>query len=294
MSAIPYEIREAIIQCFGKIFWYKDKMEDFLIAAGVPRSLVSKYRDNHKFIWAKNILADLDIMQDGDIIQKKIITEICKLRNIPDNNVPDKNQALSTLRKFKELVKSYSPDHQDQSERKPKTINNESLLNSRHVKLRALYEIYTENVTTINRQQAGYSLEQLLYELFEINEIEYKKPYKAETQQIDGHFNFEGFDYLVEAKWRKDQPTDGEIGGFKRKVDSKLASTRGLFVSIQGFREEVIKAYSVPGNNIILLDGADLSLILEGYVDLKDALRFKIDRAVQYGEAFISLKSKFV
>ena len=52
-------------------------------------------------------------------------------------------------------------------------------------------------------------------------------------------YYFQSFDYLVEAKWRKDQPTEGEIGSFKHKVEGKFKGTRGLFMSVAGFRREV-------------------------------------------------------
>ena len=139
------------------------------------------------------------------------------------------------------------------------------------------------------RQEAGYTLEDLLKDLFSLFEIDYRKSYRIPTQQIDGHFNFQGFDYLVEAKWRQDQPTEQELGGFKHKVDGKLESTRGLFVSIPGFRAEVISQFNSSGGNLILLDGSDLNFILEGRLDLRDGLKQKIETAAQRGIVFTPL-----
>jgi hypothetical protein len=39
----------------------------------------------------------------------------------------------------------------------------------------------------------------------------------------------------------------------------------------------------------IFWDGADLIQILEGRVDIRDALKFKIGRAAQEGKTFVSL-----
>lgn len=144
-----------------------------------------------------------------------------------------------------------------------------------------------------DRQKAGYALEDILNEMFALFEIDYKKPFRTGTQQIDGHFNFEGFDYLVEAKWRKDQPTEQEVGGFKQKVDTKFESTRGFYVSIQGIRDEVVKQFEGRNSNIIFMDGADIICILEGRVDLHEALRFKIEKAAQHGKTFVPLMEKF-
>jgi hypothetical protein len=93
---------------------------------------------------------------------------------------------------------------------------------------------------------------------------------------------------LVEAKWRRDRPTEQEIGGFKTKVDTKFESTRGLFLSIPGFQQEVIDAFSGHGSNIILLDGSHLVLILEGRIDLRDLLEAVVSRAAQEGLVYTS------
>ncbi len=47
--SLPYEIRNQMIQCFGTCFYYKDSMEAFLVFAGVPKSLVQKYKNLYKF-----------------------------------------------------------------------------------------------------------------------------------------------------------------------------------------------------------------------------------------------------
>ena len=73
------------------------------------------------------------------------------------------------------------------------------------------------------------------------------------------------------------------MGGFQRKVNSKLESTRGLFVSMPGFRSEVAAQFNGHGANLILMDGRDLVHILEGRMDLRDALKAKIERAAQEG-----------
>ena len=75
------------------------------------------------------------------------------------------------------------------------------------------------------------------------------------NEQIDGHFRYKGFDYLVEAKWRAKPTAEADLAVLKRKSEKKLESTRGLFVSIAGFRTEVIYEFTRGGSsNIILMD----------------------------------------
>lgn len=293
MNQLPFEIIDAMIQCFGRSFHYKDIVEIFLVTAGVNRNLAKKYRDEPKFVWARKLLSELNETEDGQIIQRRILTELCKLRNVPDRDVPDPDAGLSALRKLKTIA--YEHDlivKESKKERDGRiSIRREKLkiVEDRAKKLENLHNKFLESVKSPDRQEAGYSLEDLIKELFAIFEIEYRKSYKIAAQQIDGHFKFEGFDYLVEARWRKDQPNEKEVGWFKRKVDTKLESTRGIFVSINGFRDEVINKFTGIGSNLIFMSGEDLIFILEGRIDLRDALRFKIEKASQEGQVYISL-----
>ena len=65
----------------------------------------------------------------------------------------------------------------------------------------------------------------------------------------------------------KDPPGEADLAALKTKVDKKITSTRGLFVSIAGFRSETVAEFTRGvSSNIILMDGQDLSLILEGHI----------------------------
>jgi hypothetical protein len=287
MEYLPHEINNQIIQCFGRCFHYKDTVESFLISAGVPKTIGGRYRDDPKFVWARKLLHDLSETEEGRITQRKILTALCRLRNLPDNDVPDKNAGLDALRKLKELT----VEHQlIIDEKKHENISKKNIAEhkikiaeERSLKLIALKEKFYNGTTGVDRQKIGYDLEDIIKELFSLFEIDYKKSYKTDTQQIDGYFKFEGFDYLTEAKWRIDQPTEGEIGSFQRKVKTKLESTRGVFFSINGFRPEVVNQFNGLGANIIFFTGEDLIHILEGRVHLKDALQNKVEKAAQYG-----------
>jgi len=49
-------------------------------------------------------LNDLDQMEDGPTIEKRILTELCKLRKLPDNGVSNTEIALKNLREIKLLA----------------------------------------------------------------------------------------------------------------------------------------------------------------------------------------------
>ena len=290
MASLPYDIMEAMIQCFGRCFHYKDRMAAFLNNCDVPRPLAVKYREEFKFTWARKLLTELGEADSGYVLQRKILTALCRLRNVPDDKVPDRAAALDALRILKDLAVQHdlvARDEMDKNIAKKHLAEEQNrVVQERAGKLEALRKSFNSAVVSLNRQAAGYSLEDVLRDLFALFEIEYRKPFRTVTQQIDGHFSFQGFDYLVEAKWRQEQPVEQELGAFKHKIDGKLESTRGFFVSIPGFREEVIAQFNGRGANLILMDGHDLIHILEGRIDLRDALRRKVEKAAQEGIVF--------
>lgn len=295
MTPLPYEILQAMIQCFGKAFHYKDNLMAFFLSCGVSRELNDKYREQAKFVWGRHVLSELGQTETGCLVQRRILTELCKLRDLPDRDVPDRDAGLEALRVLKRLALDQKL-YVEESRKKEKQQSHQNeerqkIIQGRKRTLDRLRESFNNAFMSDNRQQAGYTLEDLLKDLFAVFEIEYRKSYRTDTQQIDGHFRFEGFDYLVEAKWRKDMPPESEIGGFRQKVDTKIESTRGLFVSVQGYRPEVAAQFNGRGANIILIDGSHIVQILDGRHDLRDMLRAIISKAAQEGLAYTPITS---
>ncbi len=292
MNPLPYDILEAIVQCFGRCFHYKDNVASFMLSAGVPRALVDQYRNEPKFKWARSVLTELGQSEGGCVTQRRILTQLCNLRDVADRDVPDRDAGLDALRNLKSLALERDLVVRKQKDKARSNAQiaaeRERLLQERASKLAKLKNEFTAAATADDRQSAGYTLEDLLVELFALFELEYRRSYRTPTgtQQIDGQFGFEGFHYLVEAKWRKDMPAEQEIAGFKHKVDGKLESTRGVFVSVAGYRSAVIEQFNGRGSNIILLDGTHLIHVLEGRMDLREMLKLVIEKAAQEGVVY--------
>jgi hypothetical protein len=293
---LPFEIREAVVAVCGKCFWLKDPFRTFLLSCGVPAELYDRFADDKKFKIARHILGELDQLEDeGYLIQRRIVTEMCKLRKVPDDNVPDMDAAMHALRSLKELALAHKlialKAQRDSSARAEELRRRQAGLNARAAKTEELRTTFAAMVAaTEDPQDRGYGLEDLLAELFAVHEIAFRPRYRTATEEIDGHFSFKGFDYLVEARWRKASPAEADLGVLKTKVDKKITSTRGLFVSVAGFRQEVVLEFTRGVSaNIVLMDGSDLTLVLEGRISLSDALDIKIQKAAQEGIIFFPL-----
>ena len=296
---LPAEVKEALIRVCGRSFWYKQPLFDMFARAGIRDELYLKYEHESKFKITRQLITDLESMEeDGYLLQRRLLTELCKLRTLPDTEVPDRDAGLDALRELKRLAIEHDLFAEEERERiKRRTTDAEAQIQQareRERRLRELNEAFTEIASSTDRQARGYSLEDLLKELFSLFELRYRKSYRGNGEQIDGFFAFGGFDYLVQARWRKDVPTLEDLLAFKGKVDRKIESTRGLLVSIAGFRDDIVQRLREAGpTNLILMDGYDLTLILEGRVSLIDALQAKADKAAQEGVLYFSLANLF-
>lgn len=116
-------------------------------------------------------------------------------------------------------------------------------------------------------------------------EIEHTKPYRTtDGEQIDGHFRYEKFDYLVESKWESELTKQKDLSVFDGKIRGKAQSTRGYFLSAAGFDENAVNKFSGDAPRIVLMSGEDLAIVLTGHVSMEDVLRAKVDAIVRHGQ----------
>ena len=69
----------------------------------------------------------------------------------------------------------------------------------------------------------------------------------------------------------------------------ELENTLGLFLSINGYSEDAIKAHSAGRKMMILMDGSDLMAVLEERIDLLHLLLRKRRHAAQTGDIYLPL-----
>ena len=126
-----------------------------------------------------------------------------------------------------------------------------------------------------DHQQRGHMFEGLVNELFFLFDLNPRKSFVLENEQIDGAFTFSTDDYLLEAKWEKDVASREDVDLLAQKVQRKGKNTLGLFLAVAGFSEPAVRAHSNCGTGLMFMDGADLFSILEGRIPLTDVLEAK-------------------
>lgn len=293
---VSYSLQEAIVQACGTVFWYKRPLKALLVRAGIPRQLVEKYEDASKFIMVREILAELDGRGEAGVgVQRQLARELAAMRTVSD---PDRQEeGLKALAALREVAKQEGIIEDVEAVARAKSSQQRASVEEKHraaeARARGLTELRGVYMALATRedeaQRRGYDLEDLLGRLFKLHDIAYQPPYRKGTvEQTDGFFAFNGFQYLIEARWRKVPPNLAELTAFSGKVRRKIESTRGLFISVAGFRLEVVQEASSL-LNLILMDGQDLALILEGRISLIEALQLKLDKAAQQGILFYPL-----
>lgn len=295
LKPIPTDLRQAVIQCAGKVFYYKGDLKDLLMRCGVSEGVFLKYEAESKFKIMRSILTDLDLIGDNGIsIQHCIVSAFAEMRSVNANGVEDLEGARAALLHLKKLAAeqpiSSATEVQEAAKRAEAAERRVTAVASRATKLDEIKRNFVCLATAKGEEQArGYSLEGILRELFELHDIKYIPSYRTGSEQTDGMYEYKNHHYLVEARWRKEVAGLAELRAFREKVRDKHKGTRGIFVSIAGFRDEVVRDFRQADNPVILIDGRDIMEILEERISLQEALDEKWEHAAKTGNPYFSL-----
>lgn len=295
LKPIPSDLQQAVIQCSGKIYHYKGDLKAVLMRCGVSEGVFLKYEDQSKFKMMRSILTDLDQAGENGIrVQHRIVSEFASLRTVNANGVEDAEGAKAALIRLKKLAAQepiVSADEERQAVARAQSAQKEQIaVAARFAKLTEIKRTFSSLVMATNAEQArGYSLERLLHDLFELYDIDYHPSYKTGSEQTDGLFIYKNHHYLVEARWRKEPPGLADLRSFREKIRDKYEGARGIFVSIAGFRDQVVTDFRQADNPVLLFDGRDLTEVLEERITLLDALDAKLEHAAKTGNPLFTL-----
>lgn len=298
LRPIPTDLQQAVIQCAGKVFHFKGDLKALLIRCGVSEGVYLKYETESKFKIMRSILTDLDqVGQNGIRVQHRIVHEFVQLRTINANGVEDLEGAKAALLHLKSLASQQpimsASDEQEIAARVETAKRRQRTVAARTEKLAELKSTFYKLTTAENAEQTrGYSLEGLLHDLFELFDIMYLPSYKTSSEQTDGLFDYKSHHYLVEARWRREPPGLADLRSFREKIRDKYEGSRGIFLSIAGFRDQVVADFRQADNPVLLVDGRDLIEILEERVSLPDALDAKLAHAAKTGNPLFPLSGR--
>jgi hypothetical protein len=287
----------ALKEALCSIYWYKSDLRSFLSnCTGNPSFISSLNWDNYKRQIVTDLIDELTKDQETHLgaltrlcYEVTSITTFTHLEQL-DGGAQKARRAKEAVEHLKQLVEPHQDKVKDEEvseirrkERAEKLKRNSAV----REKLKELNSQFMSIATGVSPQTRGFDLERLMYDLFELFDLDPKASFKNTGEQIDGAFSLESTDYLFEAKWQKELVGVQDLDGFASKVRRKLDNTLGLFLSMNGFSPDGIAAHSTGRPSVILMDGADLMAVLEERIDFVTLLVRKKKHAAQTGNIFL-------
>ncbi|WP_225182183.1 hypothetical protein [Pectobacterium aroidearum] len=288
----------ALKEALCSVYWYKSDLRGFLQLCLAQPGLLNKFNwQNYKRQIASDVV---DYMVNNSQTHTGELTnicyELCKMTNFShlqplDGGFQKVERARNAINHLKNLVEPHQEIKKELDEiKKRQEQAAKKLLENSAVrkKLISIRDKYMDLVSTTNAQSRGFELEKLMYELFELFDLDPKASFKNFGEQIDGAFSIEGTEYLFEAKWQKDLVNKADLAVFSEKVSTKLENTLGIFLSINGFSQDGVLAHQAGGSYIILMDGSDLMAVFEERIDFISLLLRKKRHAAQTGNIYLT------
>jgi hypothetical protein len=293
----PDNIVTAMKETILNVFWKKKDVRSLFQRCGVDLTLISAQDWNgYKYHIVSPVIDALNSDPEGLGILRRILQESLAYKDgnhllwLPDGQ-KRKREAERSLEHLRLLVRERDAATQSAEEqreariRKAEESKRGALFRQR---LSDLKDVFISFCQDQDRARRGYGLEELLYQLFTLFDLNPRGPFKRTGEQIDGAFVLTGDHFLLEAKWQKEPVILGDLRDLDGAVRTSLDNTLGLFISINAFTPEALVSY-VQGDRpkLICMDGEDLMVVLEGRIELPDLLMRKKDLAVQQRRVFV-------
>lgn len=287
----------ALKEALCAVYWYKADLRSFLQQCLSNTAVLATLNwDNYKRQIVSDLVDYLTKNQDkhlGDLT--RLCHEVCGITSFRhleqlDGGAEKAERARSAVAQLKRLVEPHQQvqkEVDDIAERQKRAAEKLRANAAVRKKLEDIKARYMALVISQNVQGRGFELEKVMYDLFELFDLDPKASFRNTGEQIDGAFSFDGTDYLFEAKWQQDLANAAALDGFAAKVRRKLENTLGVFLSINGFSQDGVAAHSSGGAVVLLMDGADLMAVLEERIDFVSLLLRKKRHAAQTGNIYL-------
>jgi len=287
----------ALKEALCAVYWYKNDLRSFLQQCLSDPSVVSSLNwNNCKRQIVSDLVENLIGLQNeciGDLT--RLCHEVCQMDTFShleqlEDGVDKSKRARAAVAQLKKLVEPHEELKKEKDEIAERQRRAADMLKSNAAvrqKLENIKSRYMSLVMSSETQSRGFDLERLMYDLFELFDLDPKASFRNTGEQIDGAFSLAGTDFLFEAKWRKEQSGACDLDAFSCKVRRKLENTLGVFLSINGFSLEGVTAHSSGRAVLVLMDGADLMAVLEERIDLVSLLQRKKQHAARTGNIYL-------
>lgn len=286
-------------EALSAIYWYKDDLRSFL-GVCLNESPIIATLDwtayKRDIVW--NLVDRLSKKESENqevllrlMIEVSHMTDFSHLARLEGGDLKAKKakEAVEALRKQIKGLEELLKDTAEIASRREQYETEQKRVGGVIHTLSELQKEFYSLLTSTKPQKRGFQLEKILRGLFEIHDLDPRASFKIVGEQIDGAFTFDNTDYLLEAKWQKEPVGVQDLDALQAKVSRKLDNTLGLYISINGYSTDGLEAFMRNRPHLFLVDGADLTAVLEGRIDLKQLLMRKRREASQTGNIYLKV-----
>lgn len=287
----------ALKDALANVYWRKKELRQFIELTMENPYIVSTidWQENPKYESVSQLIDRMAARQDiyqNDLL--KLLQETSNINDFSHLKYWDAKgdltkRAKEAVEKLRGQTKGYFDTMQELNKAAEKRVENIEKVKqtiSFGEKLEELKRQFLDLAVSTDVQKRGFSLEKLLNELFHLFDMFPKAAFKITGEQIDGSFTFDNDDYILEAKWQKAQINAGDLYKFGGKISGKLKNTLGLFISLDGYSTECTETGSSIVKSMILMDGQDLMMVLDGRIRLNEMIFIKRRHASDTGEIY--------
>jgi len=237
----PDNIATALKEAVINVFWKKQDVRAMFQRCDVEASLIAAQDwSKYKFHIVSPIIDSLNASATGIGPLRRMLQETLTYKDgdhllwLSDGQ-KRKREAERSLEHLRLLVKDHDAAKQSAEEQKRARLRRvEEAQRGAHFqsKLSDLQKRFLAYCGNADHRKRGYKLEELLYDLFFLFDLNPRGAFKRVGEQIDGAFVLAGDHYLLEAKWQEKPVILGDLRDLDGAVGSSLDNTLGLFISI--------------------------------------------------------------
>ncbi len=248
MKRISWEAYQALRDALGAVTWYKRPFQTLLRTAlsDHPELLAGLNFEEPKYVVADQLVERLSRHEHRyQDVTLRLMLEIASMTTFTDiERIKDQQDRAFRRRNAKDAVERLRRLTARFADRVAVREREEAQRTAARVQAEAARR-FDDEVANLKQaflslgmqedaQQRGYAFERLLNDLFRLFDMEPRLAYGLEGEQIDGAFSFDTDDYIVEARWRKEQVGHGAPQGQERvrlvreRQRVRLHGTRGV------------------------------------------------------------------
>jgi hypothetical protein len=291
----------ALKEALTNVYWYKSDLRSFIMNTVNDTSMLAKldwsdYKRNIVTLLVNNLARSEDIYQN-DLL--RLMSEVIKIEDFSHlSRLEDGAEKVRIARESVNALRTLAKAHFDlletqRTSEEKRRVAYEKMLRNQGVRdrLKEIEKDYLGLISSTNPQQRGFALERVLRDLFTLFDLDPKASFRIVGEQIDGAFTFGNTDFILEAKWQQEPVgTRGLDSLYSKLSRMTLENTLGLFLSINGYSSDAVKAHSSGRRLMILMDGSHLMAVIEGRIDLVQLLLRMRRHASQTGNIYLKIQ----